>query len=235
MRRAIWRVGWTVVAVIAVEAIVCGLAVMPVLWVWSWLIEWGVTTGAVARIAFFSLSAVPSYIVFALGLMVWSPLATRITGARTPENLRMRIVDLDWPLMAWARYMAAIHLVRVFAGTLFRGSPIWTAYLRLNGARIGRRVYVNTTFISDHNLLDLGDDVVIGAEAHISGHTVEAGTVKTAAVRLGNRVTIGLGSVVDIGVEAGDDCQIGALSLVPKHSRLAPGAVYAGIPAIRIN
>ena len=94
---------------------------------------------------------------------------------------------------------------------------------------------MNTTFISDHNLLDLGDDVVIGAEAHISGHTVEAGTVKTAAVRLGNRVTIGLGSVVDIGVEAGDDCQIGALSLVPKHSRLAPGAVYAGIPAIRIN
>ena len=29
---------------------------------------------------------------------------------------------------------------RALAGWLFRGSPIWTAYLRLNGARIGRGV-----------------------------------------------------------------------------------------------
>ncbi len=36
---------------------------------------------------------------------------------------------------------------------------------RVTGARIGRRVYVNTLFISDHNLLEFGDDVVIGADA----------------------------------------------------------------------
>jgi acetyltransferase-like isoleucine patch superfamily enzyme len=231
----IWRVGWTVAAIVIVEATVCGLAATPVLWLWLWLIEWAATAAAVGRITLFSLAAVPSYILFALGLMAWSALATRITGARTPPNVDMRIADLDWPLLAWARYMAAIHLVRVLAGTLFRGSPIWTAYLRLNGARIGRRVYVNTTFISDHNLLDFGDDVVIGADAHISGHTVEAGIVKTASVRLGRRVTIGLGSVIDIDVEVRDNCQVGALSLVPKHSRLESGAVYVGIPARRMN
>ena len=89
------------------------------------------------------------------------------------------------------------------AGLLFRGSPIWTAYLRLNGACIGRRVYVNTLFVSDYNLLEFGDDVVIGAEVHISGHTVEGGMVKTGRVRLGNNVTIGLGSVIEIGVDIG--------------------------------
>ena len=70
---------------------------------------------------------------------------------------------------------------------------------------------------------------------HISGHTVEGGVVKTAAVRLGRNVTIGLGSVIDIDVEVGPDCQIGALSLVPKHSRLESGAVYVGIPVRRIG
>jgi acetyltransferase-like isoleucine patch superfamily enzyme len=232
---AVWRVGWTVVAIVVVEATVCGLAVMPTLCLWLWLTESTVTAGALARIILFSFAVVPSYILFAVGLMAWSALATRITGARTPPNVDMRIADLDWPLLAWARYMAAIHLVRILAGALFRGSPIWTAYLRLNGARIGRRVYVNTTFISDHNLLDFRDNVVIGGDVHLSGHTVEAGIVKTAGVRLGRGVTIGLGSVIDIDVEVSDNCQVGALSLVPKHSRLEAGAVYAGIPAKRLN
>jgi hypothetical protein len=64
---------------------------------------------------------------------------------------------------------------------------------------------------------------------------VEDGVVKTAAVRVESGVTIGLGSVVDIGVEVGARCQIGALSLVPKFSKLEARAVYAGIPARRID
>jgi acetyltransferase-like isoleucine patch superfamily enzyme len=130
--------------------------------------------------------------------------------------------------------MVATHIVRVFAGALFRGSPVWTAYVRLAGARAGRRVYVNSLAVTDFNLLEFGDDVVIGDEVHLSGHTVEGGVVKTAPLCLGNNVTIGLGSVLEIGIEAGDGCQVGALSFVPKHTRLEAGATYAGIPAHRI-
>jgi acetyltransferase-like isoleucine patch superfamily enzyme len=116
------------------------------------------------------------------------------------------------------------------AGGLFRGSPIWTLYLRLNGARIGRGVYVNTLNIADHNLLEFGDDVIIGGDVHLSGHTVEGGVLKTGRVLLARGVTVGLGSVVEIDVVAGEACQIGALSFVPKHSRLNGHAVYVGIP-----
>jgi len=52
-------------------------------------------------------------------------------------------VSKSGPLMQWARYAAGIHLVRLIAGSLFRGSPLWSFYLRQNGARIGRRVYIN--------------------------------------------------------------------------------------------
>jgi acetyltransferase-like isoleucine patch superfamily enzyme len=96
-------------------------------------------------------------------------------------------------------------------------------------------VYVNSLFVSDHNLLEFADDVVIGSEVHLSGHTVEGGVVKTARVRLGRDVTIGIGSVVDIGVTIGDGTQIGALSFVPKHTALESGGVYAGIPVRRIE
>jgi carbonic anhydrase/acetyltransferase-like protein (isoleucine patch superfamily) len=123
----------------------------------------------------------------------------------------------------------------MIAGTLFRGSPVWTAYLRLAGARLGRRVYVNSLAVTDYNLLEFGDDVVIGDDVHVSGHTVEGGVLKTGAVRLGCNVTIGIGSIIDIDVVAGDRCQVGAMSLVPKHSRLDADALYIGIPVSKVS
>ncbi len=87
----------------------------------------------------------------------------------------------------------------------------------------------------DYNLIECGDDVVIGGAVHLSGHTVEAGIVKTARVRLGNNVTVGLGSVIEIGVEIGSNSQVGALSFVPKHTKLKGGVVYAGTPAMPIE
>lgn len=230
----VWRVVCTLVSIVVIEALVCGLAAMPVVVGWVELTS-RLTPDPLVRAVAYSVLLVPSYTAFAVCLMVVSPLAMWATGTRTPLNAEMPIRDMGWPLMRWARYMVASHIVRVLAGSLFRGSPIWTAYLRLNGARIGRRVYVNTLFINDHNLLDFGDDVVIGSEVHVSGHTVEAGTVKTAAVRLGDGVTIGLGTVVDIGVVAGAGCQVGAMSFVPKHTTLEPGTLYAGIPVRRLD
>jgi acetyltransferase-like isoleucine patch superfamily enzyme len=47
-------------------------------------------------------------------------------------------------------------------------------------------------------------------------------------VRLGDHVTIGLGSVVEIG----SDSQVGAMSFVPKYTKLKGGVVYAGTPAV---
>ena len=207
---------------------------MPVVLIWSQVLA-ATESSRVLRAAAVSVLIVPSYLLFALLLMFVSAVTGRTFKWQTPANEHMRIADVDWPLLQWARSMVATHIVRFFAGGVFRGSPIWTAYLRLAGARLGRRVYVNSLAVADYNLLEFGDDVVIGADVHVSGHTVEGGVVKTARVRLGNNVTIGLGSVIDIDVETGDGCQVGALSFVPKHTRLEAGAVYAGIPAHRIG
>jgi acetyltransferase-like isoleucine patch superfamily enzyme len=83
-------------------------------------------------------------------------------------------------------------------------------------------------------MLEFGDDAVIGDDVHLSGHTVEGAVVKTAPLRLGSSVTTGLGSVIEIGVEVGDGCQVGALSFVPNYTRLEAGVTYAGIPVERI-
>jgi acetyltransferase-like isoleucine patch superfamily enzyme len=181
------------------------------------------------------MAFIPAYLVFALSLIVLSALTTRVTGWRTPANAELPIRAASWPLLDWMRYVTSIQLVRIFAGPLFRATPVWSWYMKLNGARLGSRVFVNSLKVTDHNLLDFGDDVVIGGDVHLSGHTVEGGFVKTAPVKLGKGVTVGVGSVVNIGVEAGDGCQIGALSYVPKFSKLEEGGIYVGIPVKRLE
>ena len=229
-----WRIAWTLASLVVVQALVCAVSIAPVVLAWQCLIRIA-GSNAIVRWALVSVAVVPSYVLFALCLMIVSPLVMRLLRWHTPADTEMRIADMDWALLRWVRYVASIHLVRIVAGMLVRGSPLWTTHLRLSGARLGKRVYVNSLSLSDYNLIECGDDVVIGADVHISGHTVEAGVVKTARVRLGNNVTIGLGSVIEIGVEIGSNSQVGALSFVPKHTKLEGGFVYVGTPATPLH
>jgi acetyltransferase-like isoleucine patch superfamily enzyme len=217
-----------------VQIAVCGLALLPVVLAWQQLLV-NLPPDDLPGLLAVGVAILPSYGIFALLLMLLSATANRLLGWRTPADAVMPIRELGWPLITWVCYVSAIRVVRVFGGTLYSGSPIWTAYLRLNGARVGRRVHVNSVYLSDHNLLEIGDDVVIGGEAHVSAHTAEHGAIRTGRVCIGRGVTIGLGSVIDIDVQIGDRCQVGALSLVPKHSRLAADGVYVGIPVRRVN
>jgi acetyltransferase-like isoleucine patch superfamily enzyme len=223
------RVTWTLVSICFVECLVFGLAMLPAALFWEGFSRLTYPYGLV-RIIVLSMAFVPAYGLFAVSLMVLSALSTRWLGWQTPAHSEMPIKALDWPLLHWVRYMVSVHIVRLFAGSVFRATPLWTFYLRLNGARLGRGVYVNSLAVSDHNLLEFGDHVVIGDGVHLSGHTVERGVVRTATIRLGDDVTIGLGTVVGIGVEAGSRCQVGALSLVPKFSRLKGDTTYVGAP-----
>lgn len=231
MRRAL-RVGWAALSALLVESSLLALAAVPSFLLLQWLVR--ATAGSVRAVVLLCAFG-PAYVLFAVCFMVLSPLAMRALGWRTPDKTTLRIEKMEWPLLDWARYLASAHIVRLVAGAVLRATPLWTGYLRLNGARIGRGVYVNSLEVMDHNLLELEDGVVIGAGAHLSGHTVEAGFVKTGAVHLGRNVTIGVGSVIGIDVVIPADTQIGALSLVPKHARLDGRAIYVGIPVQRVD
>jgi acetyltransferase-like isoleucine patch superfamily enzyme len=223
------RFAWAVVTVFVFESVVIALAVLPAVAFWSWHLRWAVPEWA--RVPLLALAFVPAYLLFAVGLAVYSAVGTRLLGWRTVDGLDVRLADYEWPVLDWGRYLVSIHVVRVFAGTVFRSTPVWTLYLRLDGARVGPGVWVNSLSLMDHNLLAIGAGTVIGSDVHLSAHTVEGGRLRTRRVALGRGVTIGVGSVIEIGVDVGDGAQLGALSVVPKFSRLEAGGFYAGAPA----
>lgn len=233
-RAALIRATWAGISILAVESLVFGLSIAPAALSWLWLLERSPAPHWLA-VLIMSIAFVPAYLLFAIIFMTLSALLTRIFGWRAPADAEMRILDMDWPLLGWARYNMSIHMVRTLTGPFLRTTPLWNYYMRMNGACLGRRVWVNSLWLTDHNLLEFGDGVVIGSEAHLSGHTVERGVVTTARVRLADGVVVGLSSHVEIGVEAGPSCQIGSLSMVPKFSKLEGNATYVGAPVRKLD
>jgi acetyltransferase-like isoleucine patch superfamily enzyme len=228
------RITWMVVSVIVVETFVLGLSAVPGALLLERLSR--VPTQSLILSTFIvCLGVVPAYALFAIGLMALSAFSTWLLGWRTPPDTEMVVADVGRPLCNWACYGISSHVVRLLAGSVLKATPVWSFYLRMNGAKLGRGVYVNSLHLTDHNLLEFDDYVVIGDGVHLSGHTVERGVIKTGRVRLGRSVIVGLDSIVGIGVEAGPNCQIGALSLVPKYSKLEEGATYVGRPVSRVD
>lgn len=223
------RVVWAGTSLVLVESVLFGVSVLPAALGWLWLFQLDLTPHWL-DLFILATTFLPAYALFAIVLVVLSALVTRLLRWRTPPDAELPLAGLGWPLLAWARYNVSIYVCGSLAGPILRNTPLWNMYMRLNGARLGRRVWINSLKLSDHNLLDFGDDVVIGADAHVSGHMVERGHVITAPVKLGDGVVVGLGAHVAVGVTAGPRCQIGSLSMVPKYTRLEAGATYAGTP-----
>lgn len=228
------RFVWTLVSVFVVESIIFGLAALPAVAFFRWHTTWTIGPPTL-RTLILVMALVPSYAIFAILLMALSAFAMRILGWRPVAPAEMVIAELGWPLCNWARYQISAHVVAFFAGGLLRATPVWSAYMRWNGARFGRRVWVNSLGVTDHCLLEFGDDVVIGSGVHLSGHTVERGVVRTAPVRIGAGSTVGVNAHVEIGVEIGPRCQIGSLSMVPKFTVLSGPGTYVGVPVRRLE
>ena len=74
-------------------------------------------------------------------------------------------------------------------------------------------------FNPDGYPLTIGDDVTIGHKVLLHG------------CNIGNRVLIGMGSIVMDGAVIEDDVVLGAGSLVPPGKRLLSGFMYVGSPA----
>ena len=71
--------------------------------------------------------------------------------------------------------------------------------------------------------LTIGEDVVIGHKVVAHGCTI------------GNRVLLGIGSIVLDGVVVEDDVMIGAGAVVTPGKRLESGGLYVGNPARRVR
>ncbi|MEO6015421.1 MAG: Pls/PosA family non-ribosomal peptide synthetase [Devosia sp.] len=137
---------------------------------------------------------------------------------------------------AWSfgylRFWIVKQLIRRNPMVLFVGSPLYTFYLRLLGARIGRNVTIHSASIPvAADLISIGDDTIILKDAMFSAYRVRAGHVETGPVTIGARAFVSEATVLDINSSMGDDAQLGHTSSLQSGQSVPDGARYHGSPA----
>jgi len=215
------------------QSAIFGLAVLPALLFWNFIRDITTTipfVGTYVGYVIIAMSLIPAYLIFSLSLMFLSAGWNRLVGWRT-EPGEYAIYEYGWKVVRWACYNGSISVVRIFCGEPMRVTPFWTMYLKANGAKIGPKVYVNTARLNDHNLLILEERAVVGGDAKLIAHLAEKGMIKAEHVIMRKRAVLGINSVVGPGVEIGEGSVVGAMSFVPKGTKIPPNQAWGGVPA----
>ncbi|MBI1973334.1 acyltransferase [Candidatus Micrarchaeota archaeon] len=108
--------------------------------------------------------------------------------------------------------------------------------LRKLGARIGKNVGFSESADIDFffpDLIEVGDNTVIGFQTLILTHEFLVGEFRKAPVKIGKNVLVGARCIILPGVEIGDGATVSAMSLVNKD--VPAGETWGGIPARKIR
>ncbi len=139
-----------------------------------------------------------------------------------------------WSRQVWnvETYSAILHDfgVPLFVLPLV-GTPMMAAFMRFLGAKVGHRVFMNSTDFTETDLISIGDDVSINANAPLQAHLFEDRVMKIGPITIGDRCSVGTYSVILCESELKHDSHIGDLSLVMKGETIPSHTYWAGSPA----
>jgi hypothetical protein len=126
--------------------------------------------------------------------------------------------------------LQTVFLRLPFLEELLRLVPgLYSAWMRLWGARVGRLTYWSPGVeITDRSLLDIGDDVVLGGKARLGAHVLRQAAggppeLLLGRIRIGHRSSIGAQSTLGPGVRLADDEFTHAFFLAPPFSNWEGG------------
>ncbi len=136
----------------------------------------------------------------------------------------------------YLRHWVVVQAARLIPWPLLQGTVFQQVALRALGARIGRGVHLHRGVDlrrGGWDLLDIGDNVAIGQDAHVGLVELDRGDIVIGAVTIEDGATM----MVRAGIEG--DCRIGAgsvltaLSVLNAGGSIPPGEIWDGVPASR--
>lgn len=209
-----------------------GIAATPGVWLLTRAIAISRDIGLWPRLVAVSVAGFLAYFTYAICVIFVAGAFRLITFAGTPLGTYSYYSGKGF---RWASYNAIILLVRYSCINWLRVTPLICLFHRLMGMKLGKRVQINTAVIGDSNLIEIGDDTVIGGDVTLIGHSAERGNLVASRVTIGSNVTIGLMAIVMPGVTIGDRAMIAASAFLPKGTVVGPDEIWGGVPARKIG
>lgn len=118
--------------------------------------------------------------------------------------------------------------------------PLYTTiylppWLRMLGARIGRRAEISTVSQISPELVSIADESFFADGSIIGGRHFYRGHVEIGLTHIGRRSFVGNSAILPIGSDMGDHCLLGCLSCPPERYPVTPDKTeWLGSPAFRL-
>lgn len=113
-----------------------------------------------------------------------------------------------------------------------RGTPFLPFFLRLLGVKIGARVIMETTDVTEFDMVDLGNGAVMEEGSGAQTHLFEDRVMKIGTVKIGERATVGARAIVLYDAELERDVTLHANTLIMKGERVPAETSWVGVPAV---
>jgi non-ribosomal peptide synthetase-like protein len=137
---------------------------------------------------------------------------------------------------AYFRFWAVKTLMRTSPAAAFIGTPLYNAYLRLMGAKIGRNVILSCRCAPVcTDLVTIGDNTIVHKGTILLGYRAQSNFIHMGPVAIGSNAYVGEASVLDINTAMGDNTQLGIASSLQSGQRVPDGKHYHGSPAVETS
>jgi non-ribosomal peptide synthetase-like protein len=133
---------------------------------------------------------------------------------------------------AYFRFWVVKTMMRTSPIMAFAGTPLYNAYLRLMGARIGKGAVLSCRYgpvCAD--MLSVGNNTILRKDTIILGYRAQSNFIHVGPVEIGSNAFVGEASVIDIDIAMGDGTQLGHASSLQSGQRVPAGKHYHGSPA----
>ncbi|MEO6903481.1 MAG: Pls/PosA family non-ribosomal peptide synthetase [Bacteroidia bacterium] len=151
-----------------------------------------------------------------------------LIGKYVPSNKPL------WSIFVWKNELVnslCENMVYPMLVNMLMGTPYAPCFFRLMGSKIGKRVYMETTEITEFDLVHIEDHVCLNQLATIQTHLFEDRVMKMSDLYIKKNASVGVMSVILYDSTMEENSAIGALSLVMKGETIPAGTVWAGSPA----
>jgi non-ribosomal peptide synthetase-like protein len=119
-----------------------------------------------------------------------------------------------------------LFFLNVLTGTPFIKLPLW-----LLGCKIGKRTCINTTQVTEFDLVKVGDYSALNDNCIMQTHLFEDRVMKMSYVDIGKECSVGGMSVVLYDSKMEDGSKLDNLSVLMKGETLSKMATFVGAPA----
>jgi len=224
LKRSPFVMGAAQLLILNVMPVIFFLPAIPFLVLWYYAFEdMGVIAGTLSLIA----SVPVGFVVMCLFIAGLKKLVLPKASPGTFE------IDSAFYLRKWTSdgiMRASRTLLLPLYTTMY--FPHW---LRLMGAKIGRRAELATVWNFSPELVDIGDESFFADGSIIGGKRVFKGRFEIGMNKIGNRSFVGNGAILPVGKSLGNNCLLGVQSIPPAEMQCTPdGTEWLGSPAFAL-